>query len=265
MIEDMESFRLPRYAQIPNVGLYLEQVVRYVNAHLAPLGEPELTSSMVSNYVKQSLISAPIKKTYPSEHLARLLFIAVVKPVVPLEGLRLMFSIQGDSYPLPTAYDYFCDEFENMLGAAFGIAPAREGLGETQSDAKDLLRNTISGHRQQGLSGSVSGGVPKTAGKGAPRGAAEITEVIAGKKDSSRPALSPIERTVQLRLYRPFLLPARCPCSLYRRRERSVPAADRAHSLRKKPLSLKRDPIVPGFASHETLLCSPSGSSAPTV
>ena len=72
-----------------------------------------------------------------------MVFIAVVKPVVPLEGLRMMFSIQGDNYTLPTAYDYFCDEFENMLGAAFGIAPAREGLGETQSDAKDLLRNTI--------------------------------------------------------------------------------------------------------------------------
>ena len=27
--------------------------------------------------------------------------------------------------------------------------------------------------------------------------------------------------------------------------------------MRKKPLSLKRDPVVPGFASHETLLCSP--------
>ena len=26
--------------------------------------------------------------------------------------------------------------------------------------------------------------------------------------------------------------------------------------MRKKPLSLKRDPVVPGFASHETLLCS---------
>ena len=54
-----------------------------------------------------------------------------------------MFSIQEDNYTLQTAYDYFCDEFENMLGAAFGIAPAREGLGETQSDAKNLLRNTI--------------------------------------------------------------------------------------------------------------------------
>ena len=143
MITDIESFRLPRYAQIPDVGLYLEQVVRYVNAHLAPLGEPELTSSMVSNYVKQGVIFSPIKKSYTAEHLARLLFIAVVKPVVPLEGLRMMFRIQEDNYTLPTAYDYFCDEFENMLGAAFGIAPAREGLGETQSDAKDLLRNTI--------------------------------------------------------------------------------------------------------------------------
>ena len=143
MIEAIDGFRLPRYAQIPEVGLYLEQVVRYVNTHLAPLGEPELTSSMVSNYVKQGLISSPIKKSYTAEHLARLMFIAVVKPVVPLEGLRMMFSIQGDNYTLPTAYDYFCDEFENMLGAAFGIAPARDGLGETRSDAKDLLRNTI--------------------------------------------------------------------------------------------------------------------------
>ena len=144
MIEAIDGFRLPRYAQIPNVGLYLEQVVRYVNTHLAPLGEPELTSSMVSNYVKQGLISSPIKKSYTAEHLSRLLFIAVVKPVVPLEGLRMMFSIQGDNYTLPTAYDYFCDEFENMLGAASGVAPAVEGLGETESDAKDLLRSTIS-------------------------------------------------------------------------------------------------------------------------
>ena len=98
MIEAIEGFRLPRYAQIPNIGLYLEQVVRYVNTHLAPLGEPELTSSMVSNYVKQGLISSPIKKSYTAEHLARLMFIAVVKPVVPLEGLRMMFSIQEDNY-----------------------------------------------------------------------------------------------------------------------------------------------------------------------
>lgn len=141
---NIEEFRLPRYTQIPDVGLYLEQVVRYVNSHLAILGEPALTSSMVSNYVKQRLIPAPQKKLYTAQHLARLLFIAVVKPVVPLDGLRMMFGIQEDSYALCTAYDYFCDEFENMLFAAFGVAPAAQGLGETRSAAKDLLRNTVS-------------------------------------------------------------------------------------------------------------------------
>lgn len=58
---DIAAFRLPRYAQIPEVGLYLEQVVRYINARLAPLGESELTGSMVSNYVKQKLVPAPQK------------------------------------------------------------------------------------------------------------------------------------------------------------------------------------------------------------
>ena len=32
MAADIAPFRLPRYAQIPDIGLYLEQVVRYVNA-----------------------------------------------------------------------------------------------------------------------------------------------------------------------------------------------------------------------------------------
>ena len=42
MIEAIEGFRLPRYAQIPDVGLYLEQVVRLCqHTHLALLGELE--------------------------------------------------------------------------------------------------------------------------------------------------------------------------------------------------------------------------------
>ena len=63
MREDISGFRLPRYEQIPDVGLYLEQTVRYVNSFLAPLGEVELTASMASNYVKHKLLPAPPEKT----------------------------------------------------------------------------------------------------------------------------------------------------------------------------------------------------------
>ena len=138
------GFSLPRYRELPSVGLYLDQTVQLVNSCFRGFPGVELTPSMVSNYVKQRLIPAPQKKVYTAEQLARLMFIAAVKPVVPLEGLRLMFGIQEGSYALCTAYDYFCDEFENMLFAAFGVAPAAQGLGETRSAAKDLLRNTVS-------------------------------------------------------------------------------------------------------------------------
>lgn len=67
---DIAAFRLPRYAQIPEVGLYLEQVVRYINARLAPLGEPELTGSMVSTMSSRSWF-LPLKKSCIQPNILR--------------------------------------------------------------------------------------------------------------------------------------------------------------------------------------------------
>jgi len=49
------DFRMPRYAEIPDVGLYLEQVVKYVNDKLEIFNLP-ITTSMISNYVKKGYI-----------------------------------------------------------------------------------------------------------------------------------------------------------------------------------------------------------------
>lgn len=35
-----DDFRMPRFAQLPDVGLYLDQVVRYINRSIQPLGLP---------------------------------------------------------------------------------------------------------------------------------------------------------------------------------------------------------------------------------
>ena len=87
---------------------------------------------------------------FKSEHIRLLLFTEITLTALnqsisaAIRAASVRGRIQEECYPLQTAYDYFCDEFENMLGAAFGVAPAVEGLGETESDAKDLLRSTIS-------------------------------------------------------------------------------------------------------------------------
>ena len=55
----LAGLHLPRYQELPQMGLYLEQTATYINEALAPLENVHLTSSMVSNYVKHDLIASP--------------------------------------------------------------------------------------------------------------------------------------------------------------------------------------------------------------
>ena len=143
MAESIRGFRLPRYAEIPTVGLYLEQTIKYINGFLAPLGCLELTGSMVSNYVKKGLIPAPVKKQYFPEQISYLFFVAIAKNLMSMENIDLLISIQRSSYTLPVAYDYMCLELENMLSFYFGLKDTVEVVGITESDEKNLLRGLI--------------------------------------------------------------------------------------------------------------------------
>lgn len=133
------GFHLPRYRELPDIGLHLEQVTRYVN-RFAP---SPLTNSMVSNYVKQKLIPGPNKKAYDRDAIGYLIFVSYIKTVMTLDDIRLMISIQCRSYDIAIAYDYFCDEFENLLQYVCGLKEAPDVIGVSRSGEKDLLRTAL--------------------------------------------------------------------------------------------------------------------------
>ena len=141
--QSIADFRLPRYNEIPNVGLYLEQATKYVCEYLAPLGEYTLTPSMISNYVKKGLIANPVKKQYSRDHIAYLFFIAVAKSVLSLDALTGFIKLQQQTYTLPKAYDYFTQQFESLLRFTFEIEDAMEIIGEDNTDEKRLLYTCI--------------------------------------------------------------------------------------------------------------------------
>ena len=138
----IENFRLPKYSEIPDVGLFLEQTTKYICQCLEPLGV-SVTGSMISNYVKMHLIDSPVKKQYSREQIAYLLFIAVGKSVLSLENIQMLFRLQKSVYSAQRAYEYFCAEFENILYFVFGLKPEAENIGEDTSQLKQMLRNTI--------------------------------------------------------------------------------------------------------------------------
>ncbi len=137
------DFRLPRFKELPDVGLYLEQVIKYINGYLVPLGCTELTPSMVSNYVKKGVIPSPVKKQYYGEQLGYLIFIAVAKNVLTIENITKLIGMQQETYAGETAYNYFCDEFETMLCQIYGIDKEVTPINSKNTEAKTILRSVV--------------------------------------------------------------------------------------------------------------------------
>ena len=143
LADSVRDFRMPRYEEIPNVGLYLEQTAKYISEYLSPLQEGAITSSMISNYVKKGLVASPVKKQYSREQIAYLMFIALAKNVLSLDNLALFIDLQRKTYTAERAYNYLCSEFENVLQYVFGMKEAMDSVGMDSSDEKFMLRATI--------------------------------------------------------------------------------------------------------------------------
>ena len=143
ILSSIRSFSLPRYEEIPNVGLYLEQTAKYITEYVEKLGGHPFTGSMISNYVKKGLVANPVKKQYSREQIAYLIFIAVGKSVLSMEDIGLLFRLQKQVYTPQRAYDYFCNELENVLLFVFGLKETIDTVGVDDTETKDLLRTAI--------------------------------------------------------------------------------------------------------------------------
>ena len=141
--ESICDFHLPSYTMIPDVGLYLEQVTKYISDYLTPLGNVSITGSMISNYVKKDLIDNPVRKQYSRDQIAYLMFIVLAKSVLSLEDIQLLFQLQKQTYEAQRAYDYFCKEFENILYYVFGLKDTLDEVGSDHTETKTLLRTSI--------------------------------------------------------------------------------------------------------------------------
>ena len=85
--EDLVStFSYPTWEDLPDLDLYLDQVLFYVNKTCAPVlssSDKGLTAAMINNYVKHGYIEKPDKKKYQRRQVARLIAITTLKRSFP--------------------------------------------------------------------------------------------------------------------------------------------------------------------------------------
>lgn len=142
ILEYVSKHNMPRYKEIPNVGLYLEQVVKYINNVLNPL-HLSITPSMLSNYVKKGYIARPVKKQYNAEQIAYLIFIVVAKQVLSMEHIAALIEMQKVTYSEERAYNYFCEELEYTIEQTFKKTSEQKPLSEDFPYEKKALRSVV--------------------------------------------------------------------------------------------------------------------------
>ena len=122
-------YRPVPWEQIPDLGLYMDQVVTFISRVYEPLYgaglRGSLSPSMINNYVKSKLIPRPTGKKYSREQIALLLMIVALKQTCSMEDIRRMLAV-GDSESTQALYDAFCARFSHVLEGMCGDAGAIE-------------------------------------------------------------------------------------------------------------------------------------------
>lgn len=88
----LKEYQLPAWEEIPDLGLYMEQVLILLNNYLDYLppelkDEQSITASTINNYVRNRYMPKPRKKKYYRVHIAYLVMICTLKQSLTIPTL----------------------------------------------------------------------------------------------------------------------------------------------------------------------------------
>ncbi|MDO4400883.1 MAG: DUF1836 domain-containing protein [Coriobacteriia bacterium] len=121
--ERIAALHLPRFAEIPDIPLYMDQLIGFVGKQMELFALPTekpLTSSMVNNYVKMRLVPQPESKRYQPLHVAYLIMVCLAKRMYSMNEIERLIALDVQHrFQVPDAYDRFIELFEGSLRAIF--------------------------------------------------------------------------------------------------------------------------------------------------
>lgn len=117
--EKLEQERPVAWEELPDIALYMDQVISYMPRQLISFKEEEqLTSAMVNNYIKDGLVPRADGKRYGPVHLGYLTAVCAMKKVLSVKDMRAMLDSVPDSKEPQAIYNYFSRALDTALSEA---------------------------------------------------------------------------------------------------------------------------------------------------
>ena len=128
----LHDYRLPKWEEIPDFGLYMEQVLSLLRQYLDYL-PPELkdeqfiTAATINNYVRNRFMPEPNRKKYYRIHIAYLIMICTLKQTLSIATLHSMIPVGLSEQEVREIYSAYVEK--HRLAAEYFIQQVRLAAG----------------------------------------------------------------------------------------------------------------------------------------
>ncbi len=108
----INNYRLPMWESIPDIGLYMEQVLALLGEYVNYLpeeikSEQFVTAAAINNYVRKRLMPEPVRKKYYRIHIAYLVMICTLKQSLSMSLIQRFLPEGLSEEDLKEKYDNF--------------------------------------------------------------------------------------------------------------------------------------------------------------
>ena len=133
ILESLSKMEYIKSSKIPDIDLYMDQVLTFMNGNLDNVKRHEsdkvMTKTMINNYAKNHLLPAPEKKKYTKEHIMVLMFIYYFKNILSIGDIQSILNPLTDRY------------FSN--GKELNLEKVYEEVFSLEKDQIDQLKETL--------------------------------------------------------------------------------------------------------------------------
>jgi hypothetical protein len=133
---EIEKYSAVEWDRLPDIDLYMDQVLTYMDKQLCLFERNEstslLTSSMINNYVKDAVLPRPEQKKYSREHLAMLMVICMLKQVLSIQDVSSLLKTLLEDASKSELYGRFCEAQSSALKEVCARVKTTSAQGEAE-------------------------------------------------------------------------------------------------------------------------------------
>ncbi len=139
-LNELENFSFKDYDNLPDIDLYMDQLITFLEKQLAIFQtsslDKQITSSMINNYVKNDVVIPPISKKYNRQHLALIQEVCTLKQVLPLSEVKQIINERYNKEENSVSETF--NNFKNLVNEK-----NKEAASLTKSSLENIENNDL--------------------------------------------------------------------------------------------------------------------------